>query len=80
MLEVDPPRKLVTTFIPHFAGSSVETTVTWEITPDDGMCKLTLRHEGLIAGDETFDGFADGWARIASALKSYLESPESVRS
>jgi uncharacterized protein YndB with AHSA1/START domain/predicted transcriptional regulator len=75
VIEVHPPRKLVTTFIPHFAESTVETTVTYEITPDDGMCKLTLRHEGLVVGDPTFDGFSDGWARIFSALKTYLESP-----
>jgi hypothetical protein len=42
------------------------------------MCRLTLRHEGLVVGDETFAGFADGWARIFSALKSYLESPDST--
>jgi uncharacterized protein YndB with AHSA1/START domain/DNA-binding MarR family transcriptional regulator len=78
VLESDPPRRLVTTFIPHFAESNVETTVIYEITPYDGMCRLTLRHEGLVVGDETFAGFADGWARIFSALKSYLESPDST--
>ena len=74
VLEADPPRKLVTTFIPRWVESPQESTVTYEITPEDGICKLTLRHEQLIVGDSLTDGVREGWARILSSLKSLLES------
>ena len=76
VLESDPPRKLVTTFIPAWVPEPKESTVTFEITPEGDVCKLTLRHEHLIVGDELTSGVQQGWARIFSSLKSLLESGE----
>jgi uncharacterized protein YndB with AHSA1/START domain/DNA-binding transcriptional ArsR family regulator len=78
VLEVDPPRKLVTTFIPGWVESPQESTVSFEITPDGEVCKLTLRHERLIVGDALSEGVKNGWARIFSSLKSLLESGEAL--
>ena len=76
VIEADPPRKLVTTFVPSWAESAPETTTSFEITPEGEVCKLTLRHEGLVVGDALTEGVKDGWARILSSLKSLLEAGE----
>jgi uncharacterized protein YndB with AHSA1/START domain len=77
VVEANPPKRLVTTFRPHFVETDVETRLTWEIESDEdgNLCRLTLRHEDLPVGDEAFDNFGEGWARIVSELKTYLESP-----
>lgn len=74
VIEADPPHKLVTTFIPRWVPNAKESTVTFEITAEGDVCKLTLRHEDLVAGEELTEGVKDGWARIFSSLKSLLES------
>jgi uncharacterized protein YndB with AHSA1/START domain len=74
VIEADPPRKLVTTFNPAWVPNARESTVTFEIVPEGDVCKLTLRHEDLIVGDELTDGVKNGWARVFSSLKSLLES------
>jgi uncharacterized protein YndB with AHSA1/START domain len=78
VLEADPPRKLVTTFIPRWVESPKESTVTYEITPEGDVCRLTLRHDRLVAGDHLTEGVINGWARIFSSLKSLLESGEAL--
>jgi uncharacterized protein YndB with AHSA1/START domain len=78
IIETDPPRRLVTTFRPHFAGDPATVNVSrvaWEIEPAGELCKLTLVHEGI--RDEG-DGFVDGWVRIVSALKTLLETGEAL--
>jgi uncharacterized protein YndB with AHSA1/START domain/DNA-binding transcriptional ArsR family regulator len=76
VIESDPPRKLVTTFVPAWVENPPETTTSFEITPEGEVCKLTLRHEGLLVGDAMTNGVQDGWARIFSSLKSLLEAGE----
>ena len=76
VIEADPPRKLVTTFVPSWAENAPESTTSFEITPEGEVCKLTLRHEGLVVGDALTEGVKDGWARILSSLKSLLEAGE----
>jgi uncharacterized protein YndB with AHSA1/START domain/DNA-binding transcriptional ArsR family regulator len=78
VLEADPPRKLVTTFIPRWIESPKESTVTYEIVPEGEVCRLTLRHERLVTGDPLTEGVITGWARIFSSLKSLLESGEAL--
>lgn len=80
VLEVDPPRKLVTTFNPRWGEIVTESTVTFEITLEGEVCRLTLRHDGLVVGESVSEGVKDGWARIFSSLKSYLESGEPLPS
>lgn len=74
VVEVDPPRKLVTTFEPHWEETSHSSKVTYTITPEGEVCKLTLLHEGLIPGESISEGVKRGWAQIISSLKSLLET------
>jgi len=78
VLESDPPRKLVTTFIPLYEGSENPPTsrVTYEITPMGDACKLALTHDELVAGDAINDQFRGGWANILSGLKTFVETGE----
>jgi uncharacterized protein YndB with AHSA1/START domain len=78
VIAAEPPRKLVTTFNPAWAPGARESTVTFEITPEGDVCKLTLRHEDLVVGAELTEGVKNGWARIFSSLKSLLESGEAL--
>lgn len=75
--EVDPPRRLVTTFRPLWQGAAADTmpsVVTWEIEPLGTTCKLTVTHLGLTPDDPQTRGITAEWARILSGLKTYLET------
>lgn len=77
VLEIDPPKRLVTTFRAHWAGedeTTPETVVTYEIEQLGATCKLTLTHSGLIAGNPMHEGFKEGWAQILSSLKTLIET------
>jgi uncharacterized protein YndB with AHSA1/START domain len=76
VLEVDPPRRLVTTFVPMWADEAdrVPTRVTWSITQEGNLCKLTLEHEGLDADTEFGLTMIAGWSEILSGLKTLLET------
>ena len=79
VVEADPPRRLVQTFRAHWEGAdpSVTTRVTWEIEPaDDGVCILSVVHDGFSGDDPMYADFGTGWVRIVSGLKTLLETGE----
>ena len=78
VLEIDPPRKLVTTFIPGYGLESEPYTskVTYEIEQVGQACKLVLTHEDLIVGTPAATDVFHGWSQILSGLKTYLETGE----
>jgi len=39
-----------------------------------GVCKLTVVHEGLVAGSATLEQVSGGWPFILSGLKTLLET------
>jgi uncharacterized protein YndB with AHSA1/START domain len=77
VLEVDPPRKLVHTFIfkePNPADQDPPSKVTWEITALGEVCKLTLTHEHYRGKSVTYQGTLTGWNPVLSGLKTLLET------
>ena len=78
ILEADPPRRMVQTFHGVWdegMAADAPTTVTWEINETQpGVCRLTLVHDGLVAGSATLDQVSGGWPFILSALKTLLET------
>jgi uncharacterized protein YndB with AHSA1/START domain len=75
VLEADPPRRLVHTMTALW-GDDVKaegaSRVSWEITPVDDSCQLTVTHDQLREGaNEQLYG---GWPMILSGLKTWLES------
>jgi DNA-binding transcriptional ArsR family regulator/uncharacterized protein YndB with AHSA1/START domain len=71
ILEVDPPRKLVTTFLPAWAGEGRPTRVTYVLEPMGDLVRLVLTHEGLTEADA---GIRTGWVKIFNQLKTWLET------
>jgi uncharacterized protein YndB with AHSA1/START domain len=78
VLEVEPPRKLVTTWA--FRGSpdmrdDPPSRVTWEIEPVGlETCKLTLVHNDFPGETPTFQSVKSCWPLVLSSLKSLLET------
>lgn len=72
VLEVDRPRRLVTTFRPLWQGPEARALkVAWIIEPLGETCKLTLEHHDLPEGAA---GMRSGWGQVLASLKSYLET------
>ena len=72
VLELEPHKKLVTTFKPQWApdGSKV-TRVMYEIEAMGEMCKLTLTHFEAAAA---MAGAEEGWPLVLAGLKTLLET------
>jgi len=74
VLEINPPSKLVTTFvIDAFQGN--ETTVTWVLEDAAGGTRLHLTHDGIAAamGDSALPllmGIDGGWDAHLGVLRS----------
>ncbi len=74
---LDPKTRIEMTFQPHFFGPDApESRMVYEIEPQGELCKLTIEHYDIAAGQE---GVAEGWARLAASLKSWLETGTGLR-
>ena len=89
-LEVNPPRRLVHTWIASWTGS-LKTVVHWELEaqnvdgrPSNAAKKsgagtlLKLRHEGFASTSGAADNHANGWKRVMGWLTAYVERGETV--
>jgi len=74
IIEVDPPRKLVTTFTGADRPDAPPSTVTFEIEPKGDACRLVLTHSDLVAGSAQANDVFNGWSQILSGLKTLLET------
>lgn len=72
VIEIDPPRKLVTTFRATWAEAGGETTrVMYEIEPMGEVCKFTMTHFDY---EKSKAGVEEGWPIIVAGLKTLLET------
>ena len=72
VLEIDPPKKLVTTFRATWAEAGGETTrVMYEIEPMGEVCKFTMTHFDY---EKSKAGVEAGWPIIVAGLKTLLET------
>lgn len=81
VLEADPPRRLVMTFGIRFdpvAAAEEPSRVTWEITPLQDVCRLTLLHEDFGGLSRTWAITSTGWRPILDGLKTLLETGEPI--
>lgn len=75
--EMDPKTRIAMTFEPLFMGPDAPAShFVYLIEPQGETCKLTIEHYDLAPGQE---GFAEGWARLAASLKSYLETGTALK-
>jgi DNA-binding transcriptional ArsR family regulator/uncharacterized protein YndB with AHSA1/START domain len=76
-IKIDPKSRIETTFEPNFFGPNAPASrMAYLIEPQGGTCKLTIEHYDIPAGQE---GVAEGWARLASSLKSWLETGTAMK-
>jgi uncharacterized protein YndB with AHSA1/START domain/DNA-binding transcriptional ArsR family regulator len=78
VLACDPPRLLEMSFEPHWAGPDVplaHSRCRYEIEAQGATTKFTILHFDVPEGQE---GIAEGWAKVASALKTYLETGKTL--
>ena len=75
--EMDPKTRIAMTFEPLFMGPNAPAShMVYLIEPQGETCKLTIEHYDMAPGQECF---AEGWARLASSLKSYLETGKAMK-
>jgi len=70
ILEIDPPRLLVQTWIYDWARGG-STTVRYEIEATPTGSRLTVRHEGFTDA-AACEGHASGWERVLGWLANHL--------
>ena len=73
VLACDPPRRLVLTWASP-ADPAAHSRVTCEIEPFENMARLTVTHDELPAGSKMASDIGNGWPRVLSSLKSFLET------
>ena len=80
VVEVDAPRRLVLTwaFPADAANAAAHTRVTFELEQIETMVRLTVTHSDLAPGSEMQKGITEGWPRVLSSLKSFLETGKSL--
>jgi uncharacterized protein YndB with AHSA1/START domain/DNA-binding transcriptional ArsR family regulator len=77
VLEVDRPRRLVTTFNAVWddeTRADPPSRVTWELEPMGEATKLTVTHDGFHAQTATYGQVVGGVPVILSGLKTLLET------
>lgn len=72
-LEVDPPRKLVFTWLADWDNVGFPTTVSYFLEPISGGTRLTLRHEGFGENRSSCESYASGWERVLGMLAAYRQ-------
>jgi uncharacterized protein YndB with AHSA1/START domain len=75
VLESSPARRLVLTwaFPDDAKREEKHTRVTFEIEPIRGVVRLTVTHDRLEPDSDMMRGITDGWPKVLSSLKSFLE-------
>ncbi|HEY3038608.1 MAG TPA: SRPBCC family protein [Pyrinomonadaceae bacterium] len=74
VVESNPPRRLVVTWVPPTdEGNEAKTSrVTYDIEPFGDIVKLTVTHDEL--DSEMFESVSFGWPVVISGLKTLLET------
>ena len=74
---LDPKSRIAMTFDPLFLGADVPSShMAYRISPAGDLCKLTIEHYDIAPGQ---DSLAECWARLATSLKTYLETGSALR-
>jgi len=82
VVECDPPRRLVHTWIVKYDdGLTGEgpSRVTWELDETGGVTKLTAIHDEFPSGSRVYDNVAGGWPLVLSGLKTLVETGAPLR-
>ena len=80
VVESDPPRRLVITwaFPRDVDDPAAHSRVTFDLAPIGDMVRLTVTHDQLAPGSDMEKGIVEGWPRVLSSLKSFLETGKAL--
>jgi uncharacterized protein YndB with AHSA1/START domain len=70
-LEIDPPRKLVQTWVADWDGGNT-TTIHYLLDPIATGTRVTVRHEGFGDRAESCEGHSHGWERVLGWLERFV--------
>lgn len=76
VLDFQENKRLEMTFLPHWGDQQVPSRMVYEIEQEGSTCKLTILHFDIPKGNE---GVKQGWAKIASGLKTLLETGDTLK-
>lgn len=76
VMESSPPHRLVLTWArPRDAANEAKhSRVTFAIAMDGKLVRLTVTHEDLEQDPDMLKGISDGWPKVLSNLKTFLET------
>jgi len=74
ILEYDPPRLLVYTWIASWHDDKTcRTVVRWELTPRSGGTHVKVTHSGLADMPIARKDYSSGWTGVVEYLKKFVE-------
>jgi len=75
VLEFDPPRLLVHTWMADFHDQpSRPTVVRWELTASGDGTRLKVTHSGFAAQPKVRKDYQSGWPELLAAIRKYFET------
>ena len=75
ILELEPPRLLVYTWVAQFhSDPKMRTIVRWELTPTKTGTHVKLTHSGLASDPVSSKDYAGGWPGVLEKLKKFVET------
>ena len=80
VVENSPPTRLVITWADPARATDPDdiSRVSFDVVPYDGMVRLTVTHDELLAGGGMAKGISQGWPIVLSSLKSLLETGQGI--
>lgn len=80
VVEVDAPTRLVISWASPSSAADPDSysRVTFDVAAYDGMVRLTVTHDELVAGSGMPKGIQQGWPIVLSSLKSLLETGQGI--
>lgn len=75
ILELDPPRLLVYSWIANWHDDKVRRTVVrWELSPDATGTLVRVTHSGLVREQAARKDYSGGWPGVLALLKNFTEN------
>lgn len=78
VLESDPPRRLVMTWLDSGVSEPQDSRVTFTIEPIGDMVRLDVIHANLRSSPTVAERVSGGWPRVLASLKSLLETGQAL--
>lgn len=74
ILEIDPPRLLVYTWIGNWhVDKQIRTVVRWDLTPTPAGTHVRVTHSGLAQEPVARKDYSGGWVGVIQNLKTFTE-------